>query len=78
MPRYYFNLYNDEVTLDEEGTELANEAAAHARAVSEARAMAAESVLHGHLTAHHHVEVLDHARSRVCTVRFDEAVELRP
>jgi hypothetical protein len=77
MPLYYFNLFNDEVTMDDEGLELADAGAARAHAVKEARAMAADTVRHGHLTASHHIDFVDEDRNPVGSVRFDEAVEIR-
>ncbi len=78
MPLYYFNVYNDDVTLDHEGAELADDHAARAYAVKAARALAAETVLHGHFAGHHRVEYVDAEQNPVGAVRFDEAVELRP
>jgi hypothetical protein len=37
MPTYYFNIYNDDVTEDFEGVELADDAAAHAYGIVAAR-----------------------------------------
>jgi ABC-type uncharacterized transport system permease subunit len=53
MPRYYFYVYNDDTTYDYEGAEFADEDAARAYATTAARSLAADSALHGHLTAHH-------------------------
>jgi hypothetical protein len=78
MPRYYFNVYNDDVTLDDEGAELADDHAARARAVKEARALAADTVFHGHLTRHHRIDIVDENQNPVGTVHFDEAVTIRP
>jgi hypothetical protein len=78
MPLYYFNLFNDDVTMDDEGVELADVDAAQSHAVKEARAMAAETVRHGHLTASHRIEFVDEHRNPVGSVRFDQAVDLRP
>lgn len=78
MPLYYFNLFNDDVTMDDEGVELADHQAARAHAIKEARVMAADTVLHGHLTGSHQIEFVDEARNAVGTVRFDEAVDIRP
>ena len=78
MPRYYFNVYNDDVTMDPEGTELADEQAARAYAVQAIRSLAADTVLHGHLTAHHRVEIVDENREPVASVRFDEGIAIRP
>ena len=76
MPRYYFDIYNDADTIDSEGLDLANDAAALARAMAEARELAAESVRQGHLVGSHRVEVRDANRSGIGAVRFDEAVAI--
>jgi imidazolonepropionase-like amidohydrolase len=78
MPLYYFNVYNDDTTLDDEGAELADEHAARAHAVKAARSLAAETALHGHLIGHHRVEYVDADQNPLGEVRFDEAVEVRP
>lgn len=78
MPLYFFNVYNDVVTLDDEGAELADDQAARAHAVKAARSLAADTVSQGHLAAHHYIEIVDKDRKPVATVRFDEAVDLRP
>ena len=78
MPRYYFHVYNDDVTMDPEGAELADEHAARAYAVQSVRSLAADTVLHGHLTAHHRVEFVDANQDPIGTVRFDEGVDIRP
>ena len=74
MGRYYFNLYDDTVALDEEGAECPDLDAARARAVESARAMACAEVLDGHLTLEHRIEVLDENRALVCTVHFRDVV----
>lgn len=78
MPLYYFNIYNDDVTLDHEGAELADIHAAIAYAVKAARALASDTVSHGHLSAHHRIEIVDADQTLLDIVRFDEAVDLRP
>ena len=77
MPRYYFNLYNGDATIDDEGSELSDDQAALARAVKEARALAADNVSNGHFTGRDRIEVTNEARDVVGSVRFDEAVEIR-
>lgn len=77
VPLYYFNLYNDAVTMDEEGVQLADDDAALAHAVKEARTMAADSVSKGHLTVSHRIDFVDEKRNPVGSVRFDEAVDIR-
>jgi hypothetical protein len=78
MPRYYFNLYNDEVTTDHEGIELADDRAARSYAVQQVRAVAADSVLNGHITASRWLEIVDEDLAAIACVRVDEAVDFRP
>jgi hypothetical protein len=78
MPVYYFNVYNDDTTMDDEGAELADEHAARAYAVKAARSLAADTVRQGHLVGHHRVEFVDSDQNPVGEVRFDEAVDIRP
>jgi hypothetical protein len=68
MPRYYFHLFNDVTSIDEEGVELPNDAVALQRGADNARHMAADSVLHGHLILDHRIEVQreGHDRSARC------------
>ena len=76
MPLYYFNIYNDDTTLDDQGLELADEHAARAFAVKAVRDLASETVLHGHLVGHHRVEYVDANQKVLGEVRFSEAVEI--
>ena len=76
MPLYFFNVYNDDVTLDDEGAELVDDEAARARGIKEARAVAADTVGRGHFFGHHRIEVTDADRRVIATIRFDEAVEV--
>ena len=78
MPLSYFDIYNDEVTLDDEGIELPDVEVARARAIGGARDLACDTVRRGHLVGHHRIEIMDADRKCVGTVRFDEAVEIRP
>ena len=76
MPRFYFHVFNDETTIDEEGQELADLEAARAVAVEAARGLVCESVKHGHLNLDHRIEITDEANARVMTVTFREAFTL--
>lgn len=78
MPLYYFNVYNDDTTLDDQGAELADEHAARAYAVKAVRSLAAETVRHGHLVGHHRIEFVDAGQNPLGEVRFDEAVDIKP
>jgi hypothetical protein len=78
VPLFFFNVYNDDITLDPEGAELADARAARAHAVKAARSLAADTVIRGHLAGHHRIEIVDADRKPIDTVRFDEAVQIRP
>ena len=77
MPRFYFHLYNDITSIDEEGQDLPNEAVALQRAATMAREMAAESVRQGHLVLDHRIEVISDQDRTVGTVRFKDVVRVR-
>lgn len=77
MPRFYFHLYNDAVAMDDEGRILPDLDSARAAAVKEAREMMTESVLEGHLTLSHRIDVADETGAVVATVSFRNAVEIR-
>ena len=77
MPLYYFHIYNDAITMDEEGVELADAHAARAHAVNGARSLVCETARHGYLVRAHRIEIVDEHQKPVGTVRFDEAVEIR-
>ena len=76
MPRYFFDLYDDFISIDEEGAELENVAAAHAKAIECAQGMAADEVSHGGLNLTHFITVRDEDRQPLFVVRFDEAVKV--
>jgi hypothetical protein len=76
MPRFYFNLYNDMTSIDEEGLELPNAAVALQRAARIAREMAAESVRNGHLVLDHRLEVTNEDGQSVGTVHFRDVVRV--
>ena len=74
--RYFFHLHNDVDCHDEEGRELADIEAAKAAAVKEARQMASESVLHGHLDLEHYIAVEDDAGTPLFTMTFGQVVRI--
>ena len=71
-------MYNDDVTLDDEGANLADPHAAFAHALKAAGSLAAESVVHGHLVRTHRIEIRDAEQNSVGTVHFEEAADIRP
>lgn len=77
MPRYFFHLYNDLVVRDEEGEELPDLAAAHARAVQYARDMTATGVVeHGTINLRHRIEVTGEQGDTLLKVEFGDAFTL--
>jgi hypothetical protein len=77
MPMFCFNIYNDDVTLDDEGAELADYHAAYAHAIKGALSLAADTVLRGQLGLSHRVEIVDGEQTVLGRVTFSEAVEVR-
>jgi hypothetical protein len=75
MPRYHFDLYNDETVLDDEGRELPNLEAARVTAVREAREMMADSVTRGTINLAHRIDVRD-GTGVIATVVFADAVNV--
>ena len=76
MPCYYFNVYDDLVTVDDEGIVLANVGAAREVALRSARSLIAEQALKGSIKLHHWIEVEDEDRRPVLTLPFGAAVEV--
>lgn len=77
MPRFFFHLFDDIISHDEEGVELADAASALALGAANARHMAAQSVLEGHLILDHRIEVEDSDGKIVGTIHFRDVVEVR-
>lgn len=78
MSRYYFNLYNDEVVIDEEGIELPDDDAARNWARDEVRYQAAEAIkLHAHLVRSHKIVVCNDAAGEIATIAFGDVVAVR-
>ena len=73
MPRFFFHVFNHEITLDEEGTELPDLDAARAFAIESARSLVCESVKKGQLNLDHRIEIADESDARRMTVTFREA-----
>lgn len=73
MPRFYFHLYNDIVSRDEEGTELADLEEARQFAFENARDLVCESIHNGHLNLDHRIDVADERGERVLSISFRDA-----
>jgi hypothetical protein len=76
MPRFFFNLYDDIASLDEEGKEFPSLQAAREWAFGVAREMACAEVLEGHLSLKHQIEIADENGKVLATVLFRDAIEL--
>lgn len=76
MPRFYFHLFDDMVSIDEEGKELPSVEFAHQEATRSVQAMACAEVLEGHLNLDHRIEVADETGEVVNTVRFRDVVRI--
>ena len=76
MPHFYFHLYNDRTSRDEEGKELPDQGAAHRQALDYARDMAAVTVREGHLNLSHRIEVTDGDGAIVFQMPFRNAVRI--
>lgn len=77
MARFYFHLFNDVTSVDEEGADLPSESAAMQRAKANAREMAAESVRDGHLVLSHRIDVGNELGDTIATIRFGDVVQVR-
>ena len=77
MPRYFFHLFNDETSLDDEGQVLPNDAVALQRGAEHARHMAADSVSKGHLVLDHRIEIESEDGTKVGTVYFRDVVKIK-
>ena len=76
MPRFFFHLYDDIVSIDPEGKELSSLEAAREQAFAEARAMACAEVPNGHLRLKHRIEIADETGKVLATVHFRDAVQV--
>ncbi|MDF7773644.1 hypothetical protein P1X14_00160 [Sphingomonas sp. AOB5] len=77
MASYYFDLYNDVVTIGEEAWEFPDLAAARDAAILQIRALAAHSVQeHGHLILSHKLVIRDES-GEVALITVGEAIAVR-
>jgi hypothetical protein len=76
MPRFYFNLFNDLVTKDEEGLDLPGLLAAQQEARKGAAGVIGEQLEAGNqVDPNHRIEVEDDQRRLVYTLRFSELIK---
>lgn len=76
MPIFFFHLFDDMVSMDEEGKDLPSLEAAHEVAVSNVRDMACAEVLKGSLHLDHRIDVTDRSGEVIDTVCFADVVQV--
>lgn len=77
MPRFYFHLFNDLDVEDFEGVELDGLGAARDHAITQARALIAESArTTGLVVLHHRIGIEDERRRAIGTVRFGDVLNI--
>ena len=77
MPRYYFHVFNDVTSLDEEGRELPDLEAARAHAVEDARSLMSDMLKQGRIVLSHHIAIQNEQGELLLDVPFGDAVEIR-
>ncbi len=78
MPQFYFNIYNSEVTIDEEGQELPDVEAARRVAIRSAREVMCDGVRDGEVTLSHWIDIEDDQRAPILTLTFGEILKINP
>jgi hypothetical protein len=79
MSIYYINIYNDVDSLDKEGIEFPDLAAAKNAAIEGVRAMMAELVSAGRpVTLHHRAEIVDEDGAVLAVISFKELITIVP
>ena len=76
MPRYFLHLFDGVDPSDEDGSELADDAAAVALALKSARELAADEVKRGCLRLDHRIDAVDENGRLVVSISFGEAAGL--
>ena len=74
--RYFFHVYDDDVGLDDEGSDLPGPDAAHQAAVEIARELAAWAVKDGELNLAHRIHVTDEQDALINVVTFRDVVRV--
>ena len=78
MPLYFFHLRDGEDTLiDAEGIELDGVEHAKATALVQARDIISHDATKGWINLAQRIDVLDEEDVTVCSIRFEDAVEIR-
>jgi len=76
VPKFYFDLYNDVDTVDQEGVELPDEPSARKMAWTAAAQLVADQLMSGRrLNPRHRIEVRDDEGRTVYTLHFGDLIE---
>jgi hypothetical protein len=78
VPRFFFHIFDDAVSRDDEGLELADADAARRAGMAGIRAMICDQVKQGRLSLHHRIEVEEEGVGPLLTLAFADAVEIEP
>ena len=77
VPHFYFHVFDDYETPDDEGTDLRDVAAARLWAMKAARVLMCETLTNnGRVVLQHRIEIEDEDRSVVDKVLFGDAVDI--
>lgn len=77
MPRFFFHIYNGHGnTLDDAGTDLADQASACRLAIDSVRSMVSEDARRGLIDLNGRIDVTDNRNNVLLTVEFAEAFDL--
>lgn len=76
MPKFFFHIFDDAVSRDEDGIELADARAARQTALEGARALICDQVKTGQLKLHHRIEVEDEQGGPVLALTFGDAIRI--
>jgi hypothetical protein len=77
VPRFFFNVYDDVIVLDEDGLDLPDLAHAQREALRSARSLACQQVGRGELHLDHRIEIADERGECLAKVRFVDAIDIR-
>ena len=76
MPRFYFHIFNDDITRDEEGMDLADVDAARQVAIRAVRELICEEAKRGIITLSHRIEVEDGDGRPGFIIDYTDAVKI--
>ena len=77
MQRYFFHVYDDIVSIDEEGQLAEDIRAAHEIALESARDLVCAQVARGYLNLDNYIVIANEAGEEIARLAFREAFEIR-